>query len=134
MTEGSTKTTAKSIRISTETAARVEAHRQPEESNSRVYERILIAGLDALEDNRHGEDHSRQDAKAEPDPSGYIDLLRQQNDFLREQISIKDAQIAGLSEIAKAAQTLHGLETTKAIQPAPASERRGIFARLFGRK
>lgn len=123
---------SKSFRLDANIIARVAAQKKPNEPEVKAFERVLTAGLFVLENKVSTE-------KAETVNHEAVAILQSEVDFLREQLTAKDQMIndllsanKGLTAATQQAQALHAMET--AIQPTPTSERRGIFARLFGKK
>lgn len=131
----------KSLRVDAETAERVRALVRDGESEASAYNRVISAGLDAIERGGREDDaaDARQDAKegARDAPGdGTMGVLSETLSALREQLSVmasqlkakdgqieaKDEQIRALTElasqsqtIAKQAQALHAVTEAKAL-------------------
>ena len=119
-----------SLRIDEGIAGRVLALSEEGESKAATYGRVLAAGLDALEGARGGEPRTEhgegQGAASE------LETLRDYAATLKEQLKVKDEQIATLTRITEQAQTLHAYTTEARAIEAPREERSGFWARLFG--
>lgn len=144
-----------SLRVDMDIAERINALRGADESQTGVYNRVLAAGVSAIE-------HSDERADDETDRSGnteLIDALTTHIDTLTAQLEVKDRQLANLGDALKAAQTLHMqaaafplLEPVDTPQAAPQDhgtgapendgaatsrvdtrKRRGLFSRIFNR-
>ena len=121
----------KSLRIDARTVARVEALNDAGESMARTYNRVLVAGVDALE-GKDAADAADVDgaerAHAEGDGKT-VQTLAATLDLLTAQLEEKDAQIRALNAIA---QQLSGA-APKALESAEQKKtKRGLFSRLFG--
>ena len=122
----------KSLRIDARTVARVEALNDAGESMARTYNRVLVAGVEALEgkDAADAADVDGAEANAPADSEGKtMQTLAATLDLLTAQLEEKDAQIRALNAIA---QQLSGA-TPKALESAEQKKtKRGLFSRLFG--
>lgn len=134
----------KSIRIDEALAGRVSALKASGESEAATFARVIEAGVEALE-ARPVEKEEAQGAPASGD--GVAEALRDHLETLKAQLSAataqlatKDEQIAALTRLTEQAQTLHALESAKALE-APqdrpqavdeeqAEERPGLWTRL----
>jgi len=87
-----------SLRVEPDVARRIEYMREEGQPLSKIYNRVLRAGVDALENT----DVHAQDGSGE-----LIAALQAHVDTLTAQLSVKDAQIKNLGDNLKAAQTLH---------------------------
>lgn len=90
----------KTLRFDEALAARVQASKSDGESDAAAYERIVVAGLDALEGKHPG--------GRDPTTGEHLADLREEIATLRSQLDVKDAQIEALQGIAAQAQALHG--------------------------
>lgn len=115
----------KSLRVEASTAERVEALRVDGESEAKAYNRVLAAGLEALEGG--GSEATGEGAEA-----ATTKALAAALDVLTEQLARKDEQIATLSRLTDQAQQLHGISETRALESAEGKTRRGLWGRLFG--
>lgn len=134
----------KSIRIDAGLAGRVSALRDGDESDAATYSRVILAGVETLEGRPVEEDEAQV---APPSGDGVAEALRDHLETLKAQLSAataqlatKDEQIAALTRLTEQAQTLHALESAKALE-APqdrpqavdeeqAEERPGLWTRL----
>lgn len=134
----------KSLRIDATDAERVRALMEDGESEAAAYGRVISAGLDALEavggPGTAAEDGEAPDAHDAPCDAlteslrAHVATLAAEVDTLRAQLEVKDGQISALTRITEQSQTLHAVAEHKALETAEAkAERRGLFARLFGR-
>ena len=121
----------KSLRIDARTVARVEALNDAGESMARTYNRVLVAGVDALE-GKDAADAADVDGAEGAHAEGEgktMQTLAATLDLLTAQLEEKDAQIRALNVIA---QQLSGA-APKALESAEQKKtKRGLFSRLFG--
>lgn len=116
----------KSLRVNEDIAAAVTELAKDGETEAATYNRVLAAGVDAL--NQTDEDEQPQDGvNLTPElfesMKEHIETLKANNEKLGEQLEVKDEQIRALSVLTAQAQELHGASVTKAIdQPARESE------------
>ena len=124
----------KSLRVDEATAARVSALGADGETEAATYNRVLAAGVDALERGEPSGDG--QGAELVAALRAHIDTLKAANDELSGQMAVKDEQIHALSVLTAQAQqaTAKALESPQADESGGDDEgkRRGIWARLFG--
>lgn len=136
----------KSLRIDAGTAERVRALVRDGESEAAAYNRVLVAGLDAM--NGAADSGKTEQGVAEGD--GAMHAVSETVAALREQLSVKDEQIRALTglveqsqTIAKQSQQLHAMAEAKALpverEDTGADERgdggrRGWWSRHFGRR
>lgn len=147
----------KSLRVEAATAERVRALMRDGESEASAYNRVLAAGLDAMEGEAgSGQTEADGGTRASSGDAGggeamravseTLAALRGQLSVMASQLDAKDEQIRALTElagqsqtIAKQAQALHAVTEAKAL-PVEADEgagqgrRRGWFSRHFGRR
>ena len=98
-----------SLRVDPDTARRIEDMREDGQPLSRIYNAVLRAGVDALENTgEHAQDNSGE----------LVAALQASVDTLTTQLGVKDAQISALNETVKglnanlqAAQSLHLMTT-----------------------
>lgn len=139
----------KSLRIDADTAERVRALVRDGESEASAYNRVLAAGLNAME---CGAGKVADDAgSAHGDGGDAMRAVLETVAALRDQLSVKDEQIRALTglveqsqTIAKQSQQLHAMAEAKALpverDTAQADERdvddgrRGWWSRRFGRR
>lgn len=137
----------KSLRIDATDAERVRALMADGESEAAAYGRVISAGLASLEgaageqtpvegteapDAREGADGTSHDLVAAL--TAHVATLTAEVGTLRAQLEVKDGQISALTRITEQSQTLHAVAEHKALETAEAkAERRGLWARLFGR-
>ncbi len=116
----------KTLRFDEDLAARVQASKSDGESDAAAYERIVAAGLDALEGERHG-------GGRDPTTGEHLADLREEIATLRSQLDVKDRQIEALQGIAAQAQALHGAADVLHAKQLESRERRrgGRFARAW---
>lgn len=139
----------KSLRIESGTAERVRALVRDGESEASAYNRVLIAGLDAMESEMGSDEQEvTGEGQGERDDAEAMHAVSETIAALREQLAVKDEQIrtlSGLVEqsqvIAKQSQQLHAMAEAKSLptkrQDTEASdeeERRGWWSRHFGRR
>lgn len=152
----------KSLRVEADTAERVRALIRDGESEAAAYNRVLVAGLDAMEgttgrDPTGAGGAAADDGKQEwPNGTGSGEAMRAVSDSLAaltgqlsvmaSQLEAKDEQIRALTElagqsqtIAKQAQALHAVTEAKTLpveadDGAEQGRRRGWFSRHFGRR
>ena len=116
-------------------------------SENSVYEELLSIGLTTLTNGKYTPPANKKETQ-EPEPGQlelletmreYNQTLRDQLDRANEQLITKDQQITALLETTKAAQSLHAMTETKAIEatstPAAGQDQRrgGFFSRIFSR-
>lgn len=126
-----------SLRIEESTAEAVMSLAEPNESKASVYNRVLRAGLKAL-DGGSGNEPEEQATEGDNEASeSEIQTLRDFVGVLKEQLAIKDEQITSLTTLTSQAQQLHAITETKALETAEAKQERtetgGFWARLFGK-
>ena len=138
-----------SLRVEPDIAAGIDALREPDETQTGVYNRVLRAGVETL---------GRADREEQEEAAGeLVEVLRGHINTLTEQLNRKDEQIAAITVSLQAAQALHKNDlqnrlieaqaitqeapeyaqdaqgTQERIQPEYAPRtRRGLFARIFG--
>ena len=143
-------TVKKSLRVEEETAQRITAQKQPGETESGVYSRLLTAGLDAIEGHYQEPVSEPQEAPQNPTEAAVsselikakdetIALLKKQleeaNERAAQQLADANERTAKLLEdanqrtqealtVASQAQQLHALATGK---------KQGFLKRLFGK-
>lgn len=135
--------THKSLRIEDELIAGVQAVRLEGESEAAAYNRVIEAGLTVLEADKAepgktaaGADNEPQEAAQAPTGADtrLVETLTATVDALREQLAVKDEQIAALTRLTDQAQQLHAAAEVKALDTAEGNRKsRGLFARLFNR-
>ena len=140
----------KTFRLDEELAEGVSDLKAEGESESAVYSRIIKAGLDALESANQAEPGTpaeggagKEEASSPPALQAVVDAqaahiatLEKQVDVLTEQLSTKDKQLDKWADVAKGAQQLHGASDVihaHQLDSGDNKERRGIWARLFGK-
>jgi small-conductance mechanosensitive channel len=129
----------KTLRIEEELAQRVTDAKQPEETESGVYSRLLTAGLDAIEGHNQEPASAAQEAPQKPAEAAVSSELIKAKD---ETISVLKKQLEEATEraakqladanqrtqealtVASQAQQLHALATGK---------KQGFLKRLFGK-
>lgn len=109
-----------SLRVENDIAAYIEGIREENEPTSKVYNKVLRAGMDAMR-------NTQPNTQAQDNSGELITTLKNTVDTLTAQLDVKDAQIAALNETVKglnanlqAAQSLH-LVTTQ-HKPIEAAE------------
>lgn len=132
-----------SLRIEETTAEAVMQLAEPNESKAAVYNRVLRAGLRALESGSDSPPEERDTERETTASESEIQTLRESITDLRgtvatltNQLAIKDEQITALTTLTSQAQHLHALTEQKALESAEAKEERqtgGFWARLFGK-
>lgn len=115
----------KSLRIDADTAARVEAAKDAGESMAAAYNRVLRAGLDAMDAS------GREDGGEGAHDGEAVRAMAATLDILTAQLEEKDAQIRTLSEIVTRAQQLQGAAPKALESSEQKTTRRGLFSRLF---
>jgi transposase len=150
----------KSLRVDAGEADRVRALMEEGESEASAYNRVIAAGLDALEarskrcrsaaedDGKHEGSAGDAGEDAMRAVVGTVDALRGQLDVMAAQLETKDEQIRALTglveqsqAIASQSQTLHAMTEARAGELTDGSEARakrvkggGILSRMFGRR
>lgn len=136
-----------SFRLDEELVSSVSELRQPQESNTALYSRIISAGVISLQ----GAAEQPLDAASEPQAADtdsnlreLVDALQEHNATLKEQLQRKDEQLSraldqnsDLTGALKGAQQLHGISEIKQLGDARATDnqneaKRPFWARLFG--
>lgn len=118
----------KSLRLDDSIADRVKESMLEGETETAAYARVIRAGLDAIDGNDE-RDNASSDVSVLHD---HIETLKTVNAELLRQIEVKDAQIESMTEITKAAQTLHAMNETKALEAADGKKRGRFRSWLFG--
>lgn len=125
----------RSIRLEESTAAAIREAAQAEGVSDSAYITAAIeARLNGGEAERGGEDAKEADATRE-----LVDTLKDTMAMMRSQLEAKDEQIKALSAVAmgmqrrlEAAEAKAETVEAEAVSGDAATERRGLFARLFG--
>lgn len=133
---GGMATRHESLRIEESTAEAVMKLAEPSESKAAVYNRVLRAGLQALE--RPSDSTAEEKATEETNAASESELqtLRDYVETLKQQLEIKDEQITSLTTLTSQAQHLHAITEQKALETAEAKQERetgGFWARFFGK-
>ena len=106
-----------SLRVDPVTAQRIDALRGAGETQTSAYNRVLAAGVKALE-NPHEAAQEAREAESE-----LVKALRAHIDTLTAQLDVKDGQIKTLGDNLRAAQTLHAADKQQiAIEPPAAPQ------------
>ena len=108
------------MRVENDIAAYIEGIREDNEPTSKVYNKVLRAGMDAMR-------NTQPNTRAQDNSGELVATLKNTVDIIEAQLGVKDAQIAALNETVKglnanlqAAQSLH-LVTTQ-HKPIEAAE------------
>jgi len=116
----------KSLRVNEDIAAAVTELAKEGETEAATYNRVLAAGVDALNQTDEGkqpQDGVNLTPELFESMKAHIETLKANNEKLGEQLEVKDEQIRALSVLTAQAQELHGASVTKAIdQPARETE------------
>ena len=116
----------KSLRVNEDIAAAVTELAKEGETEAATYNRVLAAGVDALnqtDDGKQPQDGVNLTPELFESMKAHIETLKANNEKLGEQLKVKDGQIRALSVLTAQAQELHGASVTKAIdQPARETE------------
>lgn len=134
----------KSLRLEAGLADRVSALRASGESEAAAFARVIEAGVEVLEarplEDDGDQDAQQSDAALVAALESHVSTLKEQLDAMARQLEKKDAQIETLARLTEQAQTLHALETAKALEaPKPDAavddvvaeeERPSLWARL----
>lgn len=129
-----------SLRIEETTAEAVAKLAEPNESKASVYNRVLRAGLRAIESASDSPPEEKNEERENAASEGEIQTLRDYVTTLKQQIAIKDEQIQSLTTLTSQAQHLHAITEQKALESTEAKEERetkqerGFWARLFGKE
>ena len=147
----------KSLRIEGDIAESIDALKTADETEAAVFNRVLRAGLDALEGGTEAGEAGQlagDQAALIAELRAHMQTLQAANEKLSGQLDVKDMQIEALTNITRAAQTLDGLGRKQLSEPSegdvldipeqaageqPLKEetntkqenRRGLLARLF---
>lgn len=137
-----------SLRVDPDTAARIDALRGADETQTGVYNRVLRAGVEAIADD--GGNNEREDGGA------LVEALQSHIRTLEIQLDRKDEQIEAITASLQAAQALHGNDVqTRILEASPTTttperaqdvapepeptpiatpqpRRGGLFARILG--
>lgn len=126
----------KSLRLDADLAARVTSLRSDGESEGAAYSRIIEAGVAALEGEEPGrerplENEATAGGRVVAALESHVDTLKKQLDAMAAQLATKDAQIEALTRLTEQAQTLHAMDTAKALTDGEeAQEPAGAWARI----
>lgn len=133
----------KCLRLDETLTDRLQELKAEGENDTALYTRILEAGATALEAVKDEPGETAAGADNEPSeaaqaPTGadtrLVETLTATVDALREQLAVKDEQIAALTRLTDQAQQLHAAAEVKALDTAEGNRKsRGLFARLFNR-
>ena len=147
----------KTLRFEESQAERIRALQADGEAEAATIYRIMDAGLDALESGNQAEpgtpaegEAGKEEASSPPALQAVVDAqaahiatLENQVDVLTEQLATKDVQLATKdkqldkwADVARGAQQLHGASDVihaHQLDSGDNKERRGIWARLFGK-
>lgn len=121
----------KTLRLESAVADRVSTHKEEGESDSAVYVRVIVAGLDAMEQNdatgaRISPDNDPERVNTQqPSVDALNELLAAKDetigalqssvDILTAQVATKDDQIAKLTKLTDQAQQLQAITEAKAL-------------------
>lgn len=124
----------KSLRLDESIADRVKGSMLEGETETAAYIRMIEAGLDAVGggDGTTWHNDGAKDVSALRD---HMETLKAVNAELLEQLKIKDAQIESMTEITRAAQTLHAMGNAHKLIDEPEADRkkrRSLKEWLFG--
>ena len=101
-----------SLRVDPDTAARIDALRGADETQTGVYNRVLRAGVEAIADD--GGNNEREDGGA------LVEALQSHIRTLEIQLDRKDEQIEAITASLQAAQALHGNDVqTRILEASP---------------